>query len=297
MVRRRTLRASVELRGRGLFTGAPASVKLRPGASGNGLTFVRVDLAGAPAIPALVDRVARDERMPGRNTSLRFDPARPGGPDNPSVATVEHVLSALAAMGVTDAVIELDGPEIPIFDGSGGPFVQAIAAAEIIALDGEIAPIRVDRKIRVEDPRGREHGTIIARPMERAGMVVSYTLDYGERAQIPAQKVSFSISPSEYASQIAPARTFCLEEEARQMKAAGLFKDLTPKDMLVLGPGGKPIENDLRYPDEAARHKVLDVVGDLALAGRPIEGHIFAERCGHALNHEMARRLESLSQA
>lgn len=294
MIRRQTLSAAAELSGKGLFTSRPARLRLVPAAAGHGLRFSRTDLAGAPPIPAHVRHLAPDPALPGRNTTLRFDPSRPAGAQNPSVATVEHVLSALAGLAITDAMIEVDGPEIPIFDGSASVYVQTVLAAGRTPLDAAIEPIRVTDEIRVKDKRGALYGEIVAAPRGIPGMSVEYTLDYGPAATIPRQHVSFAVMPDDYVHHIAPARTFCLEEEARAMRSMGLFADLSPRDMLVLDAHGRAIDNTLRFPDEPARHKALDVIGDLALAGRPIFGAIRAERCGHALNHALARALSEL---
>ena len=279
-VHRRTLRNPAEVRGAGLFTAAPATVRIFPANPGAGFAFRRVDLPGAPLIPATAAHLAPSPT--GRNTTLAVP-----GPPTASVATVEHILSALAGLGVTDALIEIDGPEVPIADGSAAPFTDAIAAVGVTDLGPTIKPIVITAPIRIADSSGGP-GVISAEPSSSAEYI--YELDYGPGAPIPAQRAVYATASGDYAAAVAPARTFCLETEARAMRAAGLFTHLSPRDMLVIGPSG-PIDNHYRFPDEPACHKLLDLIGDLALAGRPIQGRVTASRTGHAANHAMARAI------
>lgn len=277
----RTLAAAAELSGVGLFTGRPASVRILPGPPSAGLSLRRADLPGSAPFPATIASLApHPTGMPARNTIL----APPGSPAS-AIMTVEHLLSALAALGITDALAEVSGPEIPIFDGSAAPFVEAMQAAGLVNHGKGLAPVTLTEPITIESGAGR----ITAAPRALPGCSYTYTLDYGPGAPISPQTFSFTL-PGPYPDQVAPARTFCLQAEAEQMRAMGLFKHLSPKDMLVLGPDG-PIDNTLRYPDEPARHKLLDLIGDLALAGRPLQLDITAARAGHTLNHAMARSL------
>lgn len=287
---RRTLRAPATLAGRGLFTGAPAEVTILP-RSEPGIVFRRADLPGAPPVPALASHVGSDPRLPGRNTILSLDPSRAPGADNPSVLTVEHVMSALAGLGVTDADVRLSAPELPISDGSALDFCRVVAAAGTTDA-GAVDPIVVTERLVVRDERAGAE--IVADPPEgrggSPGLVLSYTLEYS--AGGPArQTFACTLDPATYARDVAPARTFCLRREAEALRAAGLFAWVTPRDMLVLDESGSPIDNALRFPDEPARHKLLDLLGDLALAGAPIVGRISATRSGHALNAAMARLL------
>ena len=201
-------------------------------------------------------------------------------------------MSALAALGVTDAIIEIDGPEMPIFDGSAMPFVIQINAVGLKDLDATIDPIIIREPIRVKSG----DAWIEASPLSEDAtggrpLACSYTyeLDYGPNPAIQPQSAAWTAA-DDYARTFAPARTFSLEHEARAMQAAGLFKHLSTHDLLVLGPLG-PVDNELRFENEPARHKLLDLIGDLALAGQPLIGQIRAHKSGHTLNHEMARRL------
>lgn len=270
---------------------------IRPANPGDAIRFRRVDLNNKPEIPATIDCLSDKpvhpafENLPPRCTTI----AAPGDPDA-SVATIEHVMSALAGLGVTDAIIEIDGPEMPIFDGSAMPFVIQINAVGLKELDATIDPIIIREPIRVESG----DAWIEASPADKdtisdskTPLACSYTydLDYGPNPAIQPQSATWTTT-DDYARTVAPARTFSLEHEARAMHDAGLFKHLSTRDLLVLGPLG-PIDNALRFDNEPARHKLLDLIGDLALAGRPIVGQIRAHKAGHALNHALAQRIRA----
>ncbi len=281
---RRTVATPYSRRGVTLFTGTRSSITIHPARSGEGIVFRRVDLEGEPVVPARIEYLTNApvhpafELIPARYTHVRAGEA--------SVAVTEHVLGALAGSGVTDAVIDIDGPEVPILDGSAREFLSPEAP---VSIEGSAQPITLEEELVVQSGNAR----IVAMPREHAGMTIAYNLDFGPEGDIEPQSVGWSGDLDEFAREIAPARTFCLHHEAERMHAAGLFTHLTNADMLVIGPEG-PIDNALRFPDEPARHKLLDLVGDLALAGSPIQANIIAFRSGHALNHELARRLAEL---
>lgn len=285
---RRTLRAPAALNGVGLFTAARTHVRLVPGERGSGVRFVRTDLDAPRTIPALVTHLYVDPRLPGRNTSIIADPTAPASRENPAIATVEHVMSALAGLRVTDVVVEVDGPEIPIFDGSAGPIVEAITGAGLIDLGAPTARA-LDRAIVVGEAPG---ATITIEPSTRSEF--EYRLDYGGDS-LPEQVASFVAdepgAPEVYAGRIAPARTFCLAREAEWLRKAGLFTHVTTRDMLVVGPDGNPIDNEWRMDREPARHKLLDLIGDLALAGVAVRCRVRSDRGGHALNAKAAAAL------
>ena len=269
-----TLKSPARLSGSGLFTGAPASVTMHPLEPGAGIVFRRMDLEGAPTIPARVDFVVDRPRR----TTLKHGEA--------TVDTVEHCLSALAGMGVDNVRIDLDGPELPAGDGSAGLFVDAIRDAGLVEQDAPRRPLVISEPITVRDG----DAMVSAFPSENGESEYMYVLDYGPGSPIERQIHSFKMSSAAYVEQIAPARTFSTRVEAEAMWQRGMFKHLTPKDMLVIGEHG-PIDNAYRFDGEPVRHKVLDLVGDLSLLGRPIRGRVFAVRSGHALNHRLTREL------
>ncbi len=283
---RKTLAGPLAGRGVSLFTAREVMYSIRP-TDRPGIRFRRVDLDNKPEIPATIEYLSDRpvhpafEKMQPRCTTVAL-------PDNPdaSVATIEHVMSALVGLGVTDAIIELDGPEMPIFDGSAGTFVILLNAIGLVDRDEDAQTITVTDPIRIESGEAWIEALPAPEPTS-----YTYELDYGPNPAIQPQSATWHTT-DDYAREVAPARTFSLEHEARAMQAAGLFAHLSTREMLVLGPLG-PIENQLRYENEPARHKLLDLIGDLALAGAPIIGHIRAHKAGHALNHELARQLGS----
>ncbi|QYK47796.1 MAG: UDP-3-O-acyl-N-acetylglucosamine deacetylase [Phycisphaeraceae bacterium] len=278
-----TLRRAATLTGIGLFTGQPSTVILRPATSRTGLAFT----LGPATFPASIDRLAPSPipafaHHPARHTCL-------AAPDGPALATVEHALSALVGMGITDATVESFGPELPIFDGSSLRFVEQIRAVGSVPSETPATdPITLDAPISIEN----DGASILISPRHTPGISYTYRLAYP--APIGEQSAHWDGRPETYAADIAPARTFSLEHEARAMRSLGLFQSFTPRDMLVIGPEG-PIDNTLRYPDEPARHKLLDLIGDLALAGPlmpRLQADIVATRSGHALAHAAARALQ-----
>ncbi|HBS28380.1 MAG TPA: 3-hydroxyacyl-[acyl-carrier-protein] dehydratase FabZ [Phycisphaerales bacterium] len=272
-----TLAAPATVTGRGLFSGGPATLTLRPEAPGRGIRFRRTDLPAQPDIPALIDRLTHRPRR----TALQEGDA--------SVETVEHVLSALAGLGVDNALIELDAPEVPAGDGSAQPFTDAIQRAGVQEQDAPRSAFIVDEPIMLREG----DAMISALPSEAAGTEILYALDFGPRSPIPRQVHSFTVAPTAYLEQIAPARTFSTREEAEALWQRGMFKHLSPREMLVVGDAG-PIDNAYRFEGEPVRHKVLDLLGDLSLVGVPVRGRIVAVRSGHALNHRLAREVFSL---
>lgn len=276
---RATIARDVSLEGIGLFTGADARVSIRP--ASDGISFQTGD---DPPFPASVDHLAGRPvhpafaRLAPRHTNLAADE------HGAVAATVEHVLSALVGMGVTDARVELRGPEVPIFDGSALPFAEAIAEAGLDHGLDQGRPLTLDEPVRVADG----DASVTIEPADHAHY--AYTLDYGPGAPIPPATVAWSGHPDDYRRDVAPARTFSLVDEARQMRALGLFARFTPRDLLVIGPDG-PVDNALRFDDEPARHKLLDLIGDLALVARPLRARVTAVRSGHALHHRAARAI------
>jgi UDP-3-O-acyl N-acetylglucosamine deacetylase len=285
MVHRQTIAREASFFGLGLFSAQPATVVVRPATSLAGIVFRR----GGRNIPALIDHLSREPAhtcmpavIPGRNTTIA------GG--GVGVATIEHLMSALAGLGITDAVVEIDGPEVPILDGGALPMVEGMKRAGMAVLEGPYQPFVLTVPVQVLDATG---GQIVAMPRPSPGFSLTYELNYGPDSPIRLQSARWEGDPDRYAEEIAPARTFCLRKEAEAMRRWGLFSHLTPKEMLVVGDDGKPIENEWRFSDEPARHKLLDLIGDLALLGRPIQADIVASRSGHALTHTFVKQLAS----
>ena len=262
----RTLARPTAVSGRGYWSGIPVHVTFEPAPVGTGIVFRRDDLGARPVVPARVGhRVDATQRTVLARGTVE-------------VQMVEHVLSALVALEIDNCVVAVDAAELPGLDGSSAPFVAAIDAAGVVDTEATCVPLVVGEPIRVASG----DGWIEARPSCSGGLSIEYELDYGS-GPIGRQRFAIDVTPVAYRSELARARTFLTREEAHRLQAAGLGRDVTPRDLVVFGADG-PIDNPLRWPDECVRHKVLDAVGDLALVGRPVVAHVRAHRSGHRLN-------------
>ena len=266
----RTVAKRVSCTGVGLHSGRPATLTLAPAAPDAGISFLRRDLGvEIPARAALVV----DTLL---STSLGVPGAR--------VATVEHVLSALTGMGVDNCRVEVDGPEVPILDGSAAPFVYLL----------EMAGLRTQRAgkrfLVVREPVEVRDGDKLARLEPAQELSIRFTVAFAH-PHITDQTFHFVFSDRTFAREVARARTFCFVRDIEKMRAAGLAKGgsldnaIVVDEFSILNPGG------LRYPDEFARHKTLDALGDLALLGMPVIGAMTARKSGHALNQALVRKV------
>lgn len=276
----RTLATAAEVEGAGFITGARVRVRLRPAGVDAGIRFRRTDGPVAADIPALTPFVTGTQRR----TTL--------GPAARGVTLVEHLLATLAGLRVDNCIIEIDGPEPPGLDGSAAGFVDAVLAAGVTTQAGRRAVWSVSTPVVV----AAGGATIGLHPPTEPGLRISYLLDYGMGGPIARQARTLDLTTAEFVREVAGCRTFVTEAEAAALRAQGVGRHLTPADLLVFGTHG-PIGNQLRFADEPARHKILDLIGDLALCGFDLVGHVVAYRSGHALNVELARRLASLADA
>ncbi len=269
-----TIARSAEISGQGLFTGEPCRMRFHPAEPNAGILFARTDLDEPVQIPAAVANVIqRPRRTSLRNGTLAID-------------TVEHVLSAAAGLGVDNLTIELTGPEVPNLDGSPKPFAEALLEAGLAEQDAEPDVFVIDEPLTVAEG----DAMLTALPGDGEGLDILYDLDYSQHPSIGRQLFAFRLGRDDYFAQLAPARTFVLKAEADAFRAQGLGKHLTERDVLVMGEDG-PIDNELRFANEHVRHKVCDLVGDLALFGRRLQGRIVAHRSGHSLNHQLVVKL------
>jgi UDP-3-O-[3-hydroxymyristoyl] N-acetylglucosamine deacetylase len=273
MLRRKTLASETAIEGIGLHSGEAVRMRLLPAAAEAGITFVRVD-AGAVEIPA-------DLSCAGPSfyaTVLEKDGV--------TVSTIEHLMAALYALGVDDARIELDGPEVPILDGSSRPFVDRILAAGLVELPVLRQYINIVRPIEVRD----EDKTISVHPCPE------YRVTYGIEFPHPAlgyQELTASLwSDESFAEKLAPARTFTFERDVEALRRAGLALGGSLDNAVVVGDRGI-LNDELRFPDEFVRHKMLDLTGDLSLLGHPLRGHVVAYRAGHDLHGRLARKIRA----
>ena len=251
-------------------------VEFRPAAPDTGIVFVRSDLEPPRRIPALVHH--RSE-VPRRSTLAV------GGV---TVEMVEHVLAALHGLQIDNCEVWLNSAELPGADGSCLPFVAALDAVGILEQAAVRPQLRIDRLLRVGD----EESWIEARPVEGPGFSVFCQIDYGPDSPIGRQSFLVLVTPDNFRTELATARTFVLAEEAEWLRRQGLGARVTCRDLLVFGDQG-PIDNALRFPDECARHKAMDIVGDLALAGGDLAGHFVAYCSGHRLNAELVKLIRA----
>ena len=273
MSRQRTISQETELAGRGLFTGVPVTVRFKPAPADTGVVFVRRDQPEPIRIAASIDNLTKR----ARRSSLR----------NGSVAieTVEHCLAAVRGLAIDNLLVELDNDELPAVDGSCKPFLDALLRAGATEQEAERRLLRVREPTRVADGDAE----LVAWPLDGDRLEILYELDYGD-GPVGRQIFRYALDGETFAREIAPARTFVTEQEALQLRAAGLGTHLTYADILVIGPDG-PVQNEYRFPDECVRHKILDLVGDLMLCGCFLCGRIYARKSGHELNHALVRRL------
>lgn len=275
--RRRTLKAAIGCVGVGLHSGRRVSLVLRPAPAGAGIVFRRTDI-GAD-IPARWDLVT-DTRL----CTVLSLPDRPEA----SVGTVEHVMAALFGCGIDDAVVELDGPELPILDGSAAPFAFLLDCAGSIAQPGAPAAetVIVRRTVRVS--RGPAWAEL--RPSPTAGLGLSLRIAFDAPA-IGEQALSLHLGEEDFRAGLASARTFTLARDVDALRAAGLARGGSLENAVVVDGAQVLNPAGLRMPDEFVRHKVLDAVGDLALAGARLQGRFVGFRSGHQINNLLVRAL------
>ncbi|MDD3650376.1 UDP-3-O-acyl-N-acetylglucosamine deacetylase [Immundisolibacter sp.] len=274
MIRQRTLKNTIRATGVGLHTGARVQLALHPAPVDSGIRFRRVDLSPAVVIPARAERVG-DTRL---STTLESDGAR--------IGTVEHLLSALAGLGIDNALIDVDAPEVPIMDGSAGPFVFLIQSAGICEQDAPKPFLRVLRSVEIRDA----DRWVRLDPFE--GFRVSFEIEFSHPAFSgkPAQAV-VDFSSTAFLREISRARTFGFMHEIEALRAQGLVLGGSVKNAVVVDDARILNEDGLRYRDEFVKHKVLDAIGDLYLLGCSLIGSFSGFKSGHALNNRLLRAL------
>ncbi len=273
--KQKTLRSSVSISGFGLFTAAKATLTIHPAEPSTGIIIQRKDLPGNPKLIADLHHVVGTPRC----TIL--------GNQQFTIHTVEHVLSAINAMGIDNALLEISGPEIPIMDGSSEPFVEAILKAGIEELDKE------KKMAFLESPVSWSQGEVHLVAIPSTEFRISYTLHFPESTILHSQYLSVEVTPENFVENIAAGRTFCFYEEIAPfienglIKGGGLDNAVIIKNDVVINPDGIRFKDK----DEMVRHKILDLIGDLSLIPESFNAHIIAIRSGHASNIAFAREL------
>jgi UDP-3-O-[3-hydroxymyristoyl] N-acetylglucosamine deacetylase len=268
-----TIRRIVTTDGVGIHSGNSVTLTLSPAGPGEGVGFIRNDIDARMRVPAHFSRV--------KNTHLATTLTE----DGVSVATIEHLAASLFALGVDNATVSLSGPEVPILDGSAGPFVSLIDSAGIVDSGVPRKAARVVRPVRAV--LGDCHAELLP-GFDRLSL--DYTIVY-ENPHIGTQSFSFELEPETFAREVAPARTFGLFSDIDGMYARGLAQGGSLGNAVIIGDEGVINPDGLRFPDECVRHKCLDAVGDLSLFGMPIFGRFVAYKSGHRLNHLLVQEL------
>ncbi len=276
-----TLKTAAVFEGRGLHSGKPVRMVVRPAAANLGVWFKRTDVAPRDAMVA----AQWDQVVPSRLCTLIRNA------QGTEVSTIEHVMAALAGCAVHNVLIEIDGAEVPILDGSSAPFVQGLLAAGLIEQSAPVRAIRVLKTVEVRD------GDAIAR-LEPADMLeIDFQIQFDDAA-IGSQSKQLNLSNGAFVRELCDSRTFCRRIDVEAMQANGLALGGTPGENAVVFDGDRILSpGGLRHADEPVRHKMLDAMGDLYLAGGPILGRYTGIRAGHALTNKLLRALFAQSDA
>jgi UDP-3-O-[3-hydroxymyristoyl] N-acetylglucosamine deacetylase len=274
MLRQRTLKTSISTKGVGLHTGARVQLVLNPAPADTGIVFRRTDLAAPAIIPARAENVG-DTRL---SSTLMAEGA--------SVSTVEHLMSALAGLGIDNLRVDIAGPEVPIMDGSAGPFVYLLQTAGIAEQDAPKRFVRVTQPVEVHD------GDKWARFSPYAGFRLDFTIDFPHPVFGSENKHTVvDFAEHSYAKEVARARTFGFMQDVEAMRSMGLALGGSLQNAIVLDETRVLNSEGLRYENEFVKHKVLDAIGDLYLIGHPLVGEYAAFKSGHGLNNQLARAL------
>jgi UDP-3-O-[3-hydroxymyristoyl] N-acetylglucosamine deacetylase/3-hydroxyacyl-[acyl-carrier-protein] dehydratase len=270
----KTIKNDAKISGKGLFTGKDAKVVFKPAELDTGIVFIRMDIDETVRISALAPNIAKqDRRTTIQKSSITID-------------TIEHCLAAISALEIDNLIVEVAGPEMPAPDCSSAEYFKVLQKAQLVEQQAARKELVIHQSISITS----DDASIYALPYPDDALNITYDLDYTGHTGINRQLFSCRVTPEGFEKNLAPARTFLLEAEAKKFQAKGIGKHLGPKDILVINSDG-PIKNSYRFPNECARHKIVDLIGDIALIGRPVKGRIVAYKSGHDLNQQLAEKL------
>ena len=278
-MKRKTIKNTVEISGIGLHKGEEIKLALKSNGQESdeqGIIFKRVDVAGKNNIVKVDYRNLFDLE---RGTNIRNE-------DDVKVHTIEHFLSALSVTGITDILVEISGNELPILDGSSAGFVEKLLEAEIVELEREIEPIVITEPVIFSDEKAGKY--VIALPYDN--FKISYTIDFNH-SFLKSQYFEIEVNLENYMENIARCRTFAFDYEIEFLKKNNLALGGSLENAVVVGADGPLNPEGLRYPDEFVRHKILDIVGDLYVLGRPLQAHIIAIKAGHYVNSKLTEMI------
>ena len=278
MAKQKTIQREVSLKGTGIHTANKVNLTFKPAEVDNGVNFIRTDLASRPKIKASVEHLLPQSSM--RRTSI--------AQEGVEIHTLEHLMAALAGVGIDNINIEIDNNELPGLDGSSLGFFEVLNKAGI----KEQEKIRQDYSIKEPIFAEEDGASIVVVPARE--LKISYMVSY-DHPLLKAQFMEINLNASVFKNELVCARTFCLEDEAEELRQQGLGLGANYENTIVLGKNGV-IKNKLRYEDEFIRHKILDLLGDLYILGVPIKGHVIALRSGHSLNLKLVKKIEQQRQ-
>ena len=270
LAKQKTLAKEIIISGKGLMLAQTVTVTIKPSPENYGIVFRRIDLEGFPVLKACPENYQADLL---RCTSI--------GQGSTKINSVEHLLSALGGMGIDNAQIDIDGPELPSLDGSSLPYVKCIMDVGIVEQNADKKFINLQSAITVEDGERR----LVLLPSNHFRVTFIY-----DHPQLPTQVATFAITPETYVNEIAPSRSFCLASEVEMLKELGIGHGASYENVVVVGDDGS-VSSDLRFVDEFVRHKILDLIGDFYLAGQLPKADVIAVRSGHELHAELVMSL------
>ena len=273
----KTIKREFSLQGAGLHTGHFAHLTFKPAPENSGISFIRVDLPGRPVIEATSSNICTDTGVP-RCTTI--------GRGQALIHTIEHLMSVLCGLEISNLTIEIDANELPGLDGSGIDYLKAFRKVGLSEQKATVEPFKI------QEPIGIEHNGSMIYVVPADELKISYMLSY-DHPFLKSQFFSLVVNPQTFEKEIAPCRTFCLEGEAEELRKLGLGKGATYENTLVVSAEGVK-ENTVRFPEEFARHKILDFMGDIYLLGVPLQAHVFAIRSGHTLNINLLQKLQDM---
>jgi len=275
----KTIKSEAQISGKGLFGGKEAKVVFRPGPANSGVVFVRTDVPEPVRIVAVATNLA--ERS--RRTTLKKGSV--------SIETIEHCLAAINALEIDNLIVEVDGSELPAPDCSSAGYFKALKRTGLVEQSARRKEFVINEPVTITSG----DACVYALPYTDDGLSITYDLDYGGHTGIERQIFSCRVTPDGFQKHLASARTFLLEAEAKQFQARGMGTHLGPRDILVINSDG-PIKNSFKFPNECARHKIVDLIGDLVLVGRRVSGRIVAYKSGHSLNQQLVRKLQKSAE-
>jgi UDP-3-O-[3-hydroxymyristoyl] N-acetylglucosamine deacetylase/3-hydroxyacyl-[acyl-carrier-protein] dehydratase len=274
----KTIKNDAKISGKGLFMGKDAKVVFKPAELDTGIVFIRTDIDETVRISAVAPNISKqDRRTTIQKGSITID-------------TVEHCLAAISALEIDNLIVEVAGPEMPAPDCSSAEYFKVLQKAQLVEQQGPRKELVIRQSISITS----DDASIYALPYPDDALNITYDLDYTGHTGINRQLFSCRFTPEGFEKNLAPARTFLLEAEAKMFQAKGIGKHLSPKDLLVINSDG-PIKNSYRFPNECARHKIVDLIGDIALIGRALKGRIVAYKSGHDLNQRLAEKLYKMA--